>query len=94
MIGGPEGTSTSATVGCKWKCLSNIEPRLFTLQAWGCVIGKDYPSPIVDHATQLKSNLARMKAAYASGSSAGESAKKPATKKAGPENTKKQKTTQ
>ncbi len=23
-------------------------------QAWGCVIGKDYPAPIVDHATKLK----------------------------------------
>ena len=24
------------------------------LQAWGCVIGKDYPAPIVDHAAALK----------------------------------------
>ena len=23
-------------------------------QAWGCVIGKDYPAPIIDHAAQLK----------------------------------------
>ena len=50
-------------------------------QAWGCVIGVDYPSPIVDHATQLKLNLPRLKAAYASGTPAEETAKEPAAKK-------------
>lgn len=50
-------------------------------QAWGCVIGKDYPSPIVDHAEQLKKNLPRLKAAFASGNVAGRAAEKPAAKK-------------
>lgn len=30
----------------------------------GCVIGVDYPKPIVDHATVHKINMGRMKAAY------------------------------
>ena len=30
-----------------------------------CVIGRDYPMPIVDHASALKRNMERMKAAYA-----------------------------
>ena len=29
-----------------------------------CIIGKDYPKPIVEHATKHKDNLDRMKAAY------------------------------
>jgi cryptochrome len=29
-----------------------------------CVIGKDYPKPIVDHATIHKENISRMAAAY------------------------------
>ncbi len=33
-------------------------------QAAGCVIGRDYPAPIVDHAVVMKANLAKMKAAY------------------------------
>lgn len=31
----------------------------------GCIIGKDYPKPIVDHDTARKANIARMAAAYA-----------------------------
>ena len=31
----------------------------------GCVIGKDYPEPIVDHAAASGENKARMQAAYA-----------------------------
>jgi cryptochrome len=31
----------------------------------GCVIGRDYPGPIVDHAAVLKVNMAKMKTAYA-----------------------------
>jgi len=34
-------------------------------QATGCIIGKDYPKPIVNHETAHKANIARMKAAYA-----------------------------
>ena len=33
-------------------------------KAAGCVIGVDYPKPIVDHATVSKANMGRMKAAY------------------------------
>lgn len=29
-----------------------------------CIIGKDYPAPIVDHATVSKQCIARVKAAY------------------------------
>ena len=32
-----------------------------------CVVGVDYPHPIVDHGEVLKRNMARMKAAYAAG---------------------------
>ena len=31
----------------------------------GCIIGKDYPKPIVDHDEARKSNISRMAAAYA-----------------------------
>ena len=31
----------------------------------GCIIGKDYPKPIVDHDEARKTNIARMAAAYA-----------------------------
>lgn len=29
-----------------------------------CIIGKDYPKPIVDHSVVSKANMAKMKAAY------------------------------
>lgn len=32
---------------------------------YGCIIGKDYPRPIVEHDVVMKENLAKMKAAYA-----------------------------
>ncbi len=34
-------------------------------RAAGCVIGVDYPAPIVDHAAAMSANMARMKLAYA-----------------------------
>lgn len=34
-------------------------------RAAGCVIGKDYPRPIVDHKVAVKTNLAQMKKARA-----------------------------
>jgi len=34
-------------------------------QKCGCVIGKDYPKPIVDHDSARKQNISRMAAAYA-----------------------------
>ncbi|KAI8802800.1 FAD binding domain of DNA photolyase-domain-containing protein [Cladochytrium replicatum] len=33
----------------------------------GCIIGVDYPKPIVDHEVAMKQNMERMKAAYADG---------------------------
>jgi cryptochrome len=44
------------------------EPWLAPLdvqRAAGCVVGKDYPAPIVDHAVASKENMAKMKVAYA-----------------------------
>jgi cryptochrome len=41
----------------------------------GCVIGKDYPAPIVDHAVISKVNIQRMKASYAKNVSAKDKAK-------------------
>lgn len=32
---------------------------------FGCIIGTDYPKPIVDHDVVMKANLAKMKSAYA-----------------------------
>jgi cryptochrome len=34
-------------------------------QAAGCVVGLDYPHPIVDHGTASKTNMEKMKRAYA-----------------------------
>lgn len=42
--------------------------------AAGCIIGKDYPAPIVDAASAGKEALARMKAAYEAGKRGGEGA--------------------
>lgn len=39
-----------------------------------CIIGKDYPRPIVDHAAVSKANMTRMKDAYAAGRVAGAAA--------------------
>lgn len=35
----------------------NMLKLWYFLQAWGCIIGKDYPSPIVDHTPQSKANM-------------------------------------
>jgi len=37
---------------------------LIPLQAAKCIVGKDYPKPIVEHATIHKENMGKMKAAY------------------------------
>ncbi|XP_045176201.2 cryptochrome-1-like isoform X2 [Mercenaria mercenaria] len=50
----------------------------------GCVIGKDYPKPIVDHDVARKTNISRMAAAYArrkAGKESNGAASTPATKK-------------
>lgn len=54
-------------------------------QAAKCVIGKDYPAPIVEHSIAMKENMARMKQAYeaSKGAPDGRAApEKPAAKKA------------
>lgn len=42
-----------------WKAPRSIQERA------GCIVGKDYPRPIVDHEVVHKNNIQRMKAAYA-----------------------------
>uniref|UniRef100_A0A3B1IHH9 Cryptochrome circadian regulator 5 n=1 Tax=Astyanax mexicanus TaxID=7994 RepID=A0A3B1IHH9_ASTMX len=42
-----------------WKAPKSIQEQA------GCIVGKDYPRPIVDHDTISKKNIQRMKAAYA-----------------------------
>lgn len=34
-------------------------------QASGCVVGRDYPAPIVDHAAASAENMGKLKAAFA-----------------------------
>lgn len=46
-----------------WKAPRSIQERA------GCIIGKDYPGPVVVHEEVRKRNLERMKAAYARRSS-------------------------
>lgn len=41
-----------------WKAPEDVQKKA------KCIIGKDYPKPIVDHATKHKDNLNRMKEAY------------------------------
>lgn len=57
-----------------WKAPRSVQ------QAAGCIIGKDYPQPIVQHEVISKKNIQRMKMAYAKRPSA--SAESP-TKKQG-----------
>lgn len=42
-----------------WKAPRSIQERA------GCIVGKDYPRPIVEHEVVRKKNIQRMKAAYA-----------------------------
>lgn len=42
-----------------WKAPRSIQERA------GCIVGKDYPRPIVEHEVIHKNNIQRMKAAYA-----------------------------
>ena len=43
-----------------WKAPKDVQEEA------GCIIGKDYPMPIVEHASVMKTNMGRMKTAYAS----------------------------
>ena len=45
-----------------------------------CVIGTDYPKPIVDHDVIHKENIAKMAAAYKAGKEGAAPAQKPAKK--------------
>lgn len=66
----------------RWHLVSNVQdfPAKWIYEPWGaplsvqreagCIIGQDYPAPIVDHAVVSKQNMARMKAAYAVGKEA------------------------
>lgn len=42
-----------------WKAPRSVQ------QAAGCIIGKDYPQPLVQHEVISKKNIQRMKMAYA-----------------------------
>lgn len=57
-----------------WKAPRSVQ------QAAGCIIGKDYPQPIVQHEVISKKNIQRMKMAYAKRSTV---AAEPPTKKQG-----------
>jgi len=46
------------------------EAPLSVQKAAGCVIGQDYPRPMVDHTVASKANIARMKKAYDAGKAA------------------------
>ena len=46
-----------------WKAPGSVQ------QAAGCIVGKDYPHPIVQHEVISKKNIQRMKSAYAKRSS-------------------------
>ena len=52
-----------------------------------CIIGKDYPAPIVDHKEISKTNIGRMKEAYDKNKAMKSPAKKPAA--SSPSDTKK-----
>lgn len=42
-----------------WKAPRSVQ------QAAGCIVGKDYPKPIIEHEVISKKNIQRMKQAYA-----------------------------
>jgi cryptochrome len=44
-----------------WKAPLNVQQKA------GCIIGKDYPKPIVEHDQVMKVNMANMKKAYERG---------------------------
>jgi cryptochrome len=49
-----------------WKASAEFQKK------YGCIIGKDYPKPIVEHDVASKANMAKMKAAYAAKNAAKE----------------------
>ena len=72
------------TVSYEEVCCTQDMPDKYIYKPWTappavqvsakCIIGKDYPRPIVDHAAASKANMVRMKDAYAAGRVAGAAA--------------------
>lgn len=68
----PVPTRSSPSPPSAALCLCKDMPSKYIYEPWTaplsvqqaakCVIGRDYPAPIVDHATVLKANMERMKA--------------------------------
>ncbi|CAL8350302.1 unnamed protein product [Merluccius merluccius] len=54
-----------------WKAPSSVQ------QAAGCIVGKDYPRPIVEHEVISKKNIQRMKTSYAKRSQGGPESPQP-----------------
>ena len=50
--------------------LSHVLFSSSPFKASGCIIGKDYPAPIVDHAVASRACMAKMQAAYAAAAAA------------------------
>jgi cryptochrome len=50
---------------CPWEAPESVQ------RAAGCVVGKDYPSPIVDHASASKECMRRMSEAFAASKEGG-----------------------
>jgi cryptochrome len=88
----PKKTDANGDYVRKWLPQLKDYPKAFIYEPWkaplavqtkcGCIIGKDYPKPIVDHDEARKENLDKMGAAYAAARGEAPSAKKaPAAKK-------------
>ena len=52
-------------VYCPWEAPESVQ------QAAGCVVGRDYPAPIVDHASASKDCMRRMGEAFAASKEGG-----------------------
>lgn len=60
-----------------WKASSEQQKK------YGCIIGRDYPHPIVNHDDAVRANLVKMKAAYAKKNSTKDSGKRKADESPG-----------
>lgn len=73
----PKKTDPNGDYVKHWLPVLKNFPQKFIYEPWtapmdvqrraNCIIGKDYPKPIIDHADERKTNLAKMKEAYQSG---------------------------
>ena len=57
--------------------LKRLIPTIADQRAAGCVIGVDYPKPIVQHEVASKANMERLNKAYAAHKAGGGDAKPP-----------------